>query len=86
MDEIEKQEALNQAIKIAQNIIDGTQQPNVGCEKLGDLNQELDWPDDLSAFGLLSHDQYDHENLGMTAENCIPEIIEECKKLVRKYC
>jgi hypothetical protein len=42
----------------------------------------LDWPDELSAFGLLAHEQYDHENIGITAEGCVPDIIEESKKLI----
>jgi hypothetical protein len=49
---------------------------------IGDINQKLDWPDELTGFGMLAHEQYDHENIGITTESCIPEIIDECKKLI----
>ncbi|WP_297896449.1 hypothetical protein [Shewanella sp.] len=58
---------------------------NLGCAKLGEINRDLDWPIELAAFGLLAHEQHDHENIGITAENCIPEIINECTKLVASH-
>lgn len=85
MKESEKQELISEAVGIAKSIIAGDTDPNKGSAKLGDLNKVLDWPKELSAFGLLSHEQYDHENIGITAESCIPEIVDECKKLVEKY-
>ena len=71
-----------EAIRIAASIIAGETSPNDGCSKIGEICQYLGWPKELSAFGLLSHEQYDHENIGITAENCVPEIIAECKLLV----
>ena len=80
-----KKELLEQALSIAKCILNGEKDPNKGCSELGDINRVLDWPDELSAFGLLAHEQYDHENIGITAESCVPDIINECKKLVEKF-
>jgi hypothetical protein len=74
--------ALLEAVAIAKRIVSGELDPNEGCGLIGDINRELDWPDELSAFGLLAHEQYDHENIGITAEGCVPDIIEESKKLI----
>ena len=82
MEEIKKNKLLNEAIDIAKKILSGDIDPNKGCSLIGDINHTLDWPKELSAFGLLAHDQYGHENLGFTAEGCIPEIIDECRILI----
>ena len=84
MKDTDKQEMMKQALEIANSIIKGETNPNKGCSELGELNRDYDWPEELSIFGLLSHEQYDHENLGITAENTVPQIIEECKNLVYK--
>ncbi len=76
---------MSEAIEIAKSIIAGDTDPNKGCSKLGEINKDLDWPKELSAFGLLSHEQYDHESIGVTAADCVPDIIDECKKLVANY-
>ncbi|MCK7633212.1 MULTISPECIES: hypothetical protein [unclassified Shewanella] len=85
MKESDEKEMMLNAVEIAKSIIAGDTDPNAGCSKLGEINRDLDWPKELSAFGLLSHEQYDHENIGITAEACIQEIIDECKKLVANY-
>lgn len=73
------------AFQIAKKVLSGDIDPNLGCAKLGEINRDLDWPTELSVFGLLAHEQHDHENIGITAENCVPEIIDECKKLVASH-
>jgi hypothetical protein len=85
MEEADKKVVFAKAIEIAKSIIAGEINPNDGCAKLGDLNRDLDWPEELSVFGLLSHEQYDHENIGITAESCVSDIIDECKKLVANH-
>jgi len=82
MDNVNNNLSFEEAIQIAKAILNGEMDPNKGCTKLSEVNEKLDWPDDLSIFGLLAHEQYNHEHLGITAENCVPNIIEECKKLV----
>ena len=75
-------ELMQRARVVAQGILDGIIQPNLGCAELGEINHILDYPSELGALGLLAHEQYDHESLGITAENCIPDIINECKNLL----
>jgi len=82
MNDLEKKELTEKAIEVAKRILAGETDPNEGCSQLGDINRALDWPKELSVFGLLSHEQYDHEDLYITPENCVPDIIDECKKLV----
>lgn len=85
MEESEKIEMMAEAVLIAKKILAGEIDTNLGCTKLGEINRDLDWSTELSAFGLLAHEQHDHENIGITAENCIPEIIDECNKLVARH-
>lgn len=77
-----REELLQEAVSIAQKILSGELQPNAGCTLIGDINRELDWPPELGSLGLLAHDQTGHEHIGITAESCVPEIIDECRKLV----
>lgn len=76
---------LADAVSIAKKILAGDIDSNLGCAKLGEINRDLDWPTELAAFGLLAHEQYDHENIGIKAENCVTEIIDECTKLVASH-
>ena len=84
MKEMNRTEMLGKAVVIAKSILSGEKDPNLGCSELGEINRSLDWPEELAAFGLLSHEQYDHENIGITAEGCVPEIKEECEKLIER--
>ena len=68
---------------IAQQILDGKIQPNIGCAKIGEINHHLDWPEELSDFGMISHEQTGHENIGITSESVIPEIISAAKVLMQ---
>lgn len=65
------------ARKIARNEID----TNDGCSTLAEISRELDSPENLSVFELLAHEQYDHENIGITSENIKSDIIEAASKV-----
>ncbi len=67
---------------IAEQIVSGEIQPNEGCSKIGEINHFLNYPKELSAFGLLSHEQTGHENIGITSASVIPEIISVAQKLL----
>jgi len=69
---------------LATKIVEGKLDANDGCSKIAEISRELDSPGNLSIFELLSHEQYDHEDLGITAENIKPSILEEAKKLAGK--
>jgi hypothetical protein len=78
------QELMSEAVAIAQRIAAGEIDPNEGCGLIGEISRDLDWPNELSSFGLLAHEQHDHGNIGITAEGCVPDIIEESRKLIAK--
>ena len=78
-------DGITKALVIAKDIVQGHKNENDGCSELSEINRELDWPEDLAPFGLLAHEQYDHENIGIIAEGCVPEIIDECKKYIEKH-
>ncbi len=69
---------------VAQKIVNGEKDINQGCTELGEISRELDSPSNLSVFELLAHEQYDHENLGITTENIRPSILEEARRLLTK--
>lgn len=48
------------ARNIARRIFKKEIQPNEGCSLIGEINHILDWPESLSEFGLLAHNQTDH--------------------------
>jgi hypothetical protein len=75
---------LAQARLIASEIIEGKVQPNDGCDQIAEINSVLGWPDELSEFGALAHDQTGHESFGITKENIRPHIINAARKLVAR--
>jgi hypothetical protein len=75
---------IKEAIGIGKSIISKEINPNTGCAQLSELSQENNSPSELQIFELLAHEQYGHEHIGITAENTIPQIIEECENLVNK--
>jgi len=77
-----KEDIKNNAINIAQNIIDGKIDPSLGCDKLAQLCEENNHPNELAVFSLLSHDQRGHEDIGFNLESIAIEIIEESKSFV----
>jgi len=68
--------------EIARRIIAGRVNPNDACTLLDEVSESLNYPDELSAFAALAHEQYGHEYAGYTAESCAVEIIKESHRLV----
>ena len=81
----DQKELFAQAVEIARRIVAGEVDPNAGCAEIGKINDALIWPEELGALGLLAHEQTGHENLGITAENCVPDILTEAKELVEQH-
>ena len=69
---------------LAHQVLEGEISPNLACAEIGEMNQSLDWPEELSAFGLLAHEQTGHEHIGMTSESVQPEIVHEAQKLLQR--
>jgi hypothetical protein len=77
-------ESMEDAVRVAVQILAGEMDPNLGCGLIRGISQGTNFPDELDAFLLLGHEQHDHEHLGITAESCIPEILEACRELVAR--
>ena len=67
--------------EIARRVVAGRVNPNDVCSLLAEVSKSLPSVKELHAFELLAHEQYGHEHLGITAESCAVEIIEECRQL-----
>ena len=72
------------AKKIAEKMLGGKKNVNEGCSEFCEISRELFSPDKLSVFELLAHEQYDHEEIGINAENIKPAILEEAGRLVNE--
>jgi hypothetical protein len=72
-------ESMDDAVRVAREVLAGKMDPNLGC---GLIAEKINFPSSLSIFLLLGHEQYGHEDLGITAESCVPEILEACRELV----
>ncbi len=75
-------ETIEDAERIAHEILAGTMDPNLGCGLIRSIAQGNNFPSQLMIFVLLGHEQYDHEHLGMTADSLKPEILQACLELV----
>ncbi len=75
-------ETLDDAIRVAQEVLSGAMDPNLGCGLISSIAEKNNHPSHLMIFVLLGHEQYDHEHLGMTAESLRPEIIDACRELI----
>mgnify|MGYP001224339668 CR=1 FL=1 len=75
-------ESMDDAVRVAQEVLAGEMDPNLGCGLIAGIAEKINFPSSLSIFLLLGHEQYGHEDLGITAESCVPEILEACRELV----
>jgi hypothetical protein len=76
------QAALQDARRVAVDVLSGELPPNVGCAQIADIARKHNYPVELQMLDLLAHEQGGHESIGITAESCIPDIITACKELV----
>jgi len=81
---MESFESLQDAVRVATQVLAGEMDPNHGCGLIEGIAHKLGYPDELDTFSLLGHDQLGHESLGITAESCVPEILAACRELVAR--
>ncbi|MGX5730603.1 hypothetical protein ACWKWK_08715 [Pseudoxanthomonas beigongshangi] len=67
---------MDDALRVARQVLAGEIDPNLGCGLIAGVGEKLRFPDALDTFFLLDHEQYGHEDLGITAESCVPDILE----------
>ncbi|MDR7132827.1 hypothetical protein J2X06_000011 [Lysobacter niastensis] len=75
-------ESMEDAVRVARQVLSGEMDPNLGCGLIAGIGEKLNYPTELGMFLLLGHEQYDHEGLGITAESCVPDILEACRELL----
>jgi hypothetical protein len=75
-------ESMNDAIRVANEVLAGTTDPYLGCGLISSIGAKLSYPPNLHVFSLLDHDKSGHEHVGLTKEDLLPEILEACRKLV----
>jgi len=75
-------ESIDDAVALARQVLAGALDPNLGCGLIASIGEKANHPKELQAFILLSHEQYRHEALGITAESCVPDILGACRELV----
>lgn len=71
-------ESLDDALRVAKEVIDGDVSPNLGCGLIAAIGEKLNYPSEFQLFQLIAHEQYGHESLGITSASCIPDILKEC--------
>jgi hypothetical protein len=75
-------ETMADALSIATRVLSGEIDPNMGCNMIAAVAENLDSPTELLAFELLAHEQSGHEDLGITAQSCVPDILVACRELL----
>lgn len=68
--------------QIASRIIEGKVNPNDACTVLAEISESLGTPKELAQFEILAHEQFGHENIGITTEKCTVGILSECHRLL----
>ena len=81
----EKEILINSAIQIAHDIVENKFDANKGCEIINNISIQLEYPEELSSFQLLAHEQYGHENIGIYAKDLIPDIKNASVELINKF-
>ncbi|HZX77147.1 hypothetical protein [Lysobacter sp.] len=78
-------ETIADALTVARQVLAGEIDPNLGCGLIATIGQKQRYPDELALFELLSHEQYGHEELGITVKSCVPDILEACRSLLATH-
>jgi hypothetical protein len=75
---------ITQAKEIAIQVVNGALNPNEGCAAIAAICETNGWPATLLDFSALNHEQTDHEEFGLDAENSTFLIIEQCHILLNR--
>jgi hypothetical protein len=79
---MKRYETFEDARSVAEEVLAGSIGPNVGCPLIASIAAKLSYPSALEPFVVLAHDQEGHDALGITAENCIDDIVHACRYLI----
>ncbi len=75
-------ETIEDAVRVAKEIISGKMEPHLGCGLIATVCQKNNYPSQLLVFELLAHEQDGHEHLGINHATTLPHIITACHELV----
>jgi len=75
-------ETVEDARSVAADVLAGSTDPNTGCALIASIAAKLNFPPALETFVAISHDQEGHEDFGITAESCIDDIVQACRRLI----
>lgn len=77
-----KYETFEDVRLLAQDILAGVADPNRACALIAAISAKLQYPPSLAAFSCLTHDQTEHEHVGILAADCVDDIFEACRVLI----
>ena len=79
---MKRYETVEDARLVAEEVLAGSISPNAGCAVIASIAAKLSYPSALELFVAIGHDQEGHDAFGITAENCIDDIVEACQHLI----
>jgi hypothetical protein len=79
---MKRYETVEDARSVAEEILAGSISPNFGCALIASIAAKLSYPPALEPFVAIGHDQKGHDAFGITAENCIDDIVDACRHLI----
>ncbi|ODS61306.1 MAG: hypothetical protein ABS41_13260 [Arenimonas sp. SCN 70-307] len=74
-------ETMEDAIRVAGEVLAGTMEPHLGCGLIGKIGEKLNHHPALMEFVHLAHIQSGHEHLGYTKESLLLDIMVACRQL-----
>ena len=74
--------SMEDALLVANAILAGNLDPNLGCGLIAEVSRKLEFPGSLEQFALLAIEQDDNVPLGISAKACVPEIMAACRQLI----
>ena len=74
-------EDLEDARRVAREVLAGTMDPHLGCGLIGEIGEKLDHHPELMGFIQLAHLQDGHVDVGFTKESVLPDILVACREL-----
>jgi hypothetical protein len=77
-------ETLVDARRVAAGVLNGSQDPYLGCGLISTISSKLESPPKLQVFELLHHEVSGHEHVGIHKEDLLAEIIAACNALVNE--
>ena len=75
-------ETFEDALSVAEEVLARSIAPNAGCALIAEIAAKLSYPSALEPFVAIAHDQEGHDAFGITAENCIDDIVHACRNLI----